>query len=109
MILTRRNILIGASCLVAAPAIVKYENIMKIHDPLVRGVRFQSWPFGEQHPLYHIGGSICVSDKHGQGEVINLGSFSQGFDLRKDRLSTFLPNVYKHNAHWENVYWKEIW
>ena len=88
MIVQRRNFLIGLASLLAAPAIVRAENIMPVraiilpvHDPLVRGVRFQSWAFGTKKPGYYCTGTI--GPESGRGVLKPLSHFLKHVDAHR--------------------------
>lgn len=52
MIIQRRNFLIGLVSMLAAPAIVRAENIMPVRKLIITDpwVSFQSWPIGSLQP-----------------------------------------------------------
>jgi hypothetical protein len=55
LITSRRSFITGLAALVAAPAIVRAGSLMPVKaiqppDPLVRGIRYQTWPFGQYQP-----------------------------------------------------------
>ena len=108
MEVTRRGLITGSVCLVAAPAIVKIENIMRIHDPLVRGIRFQSWPWDEERPPYWTAGSI-QQEKTADLTFNNYGWIADYMPINKVRLSTLLDSVNKHKLIYPDIVWKEIW
>lgn len=56
---TRRNFIIGA---VAAGATINLPNWAALADPLVKGVRWQTWPFDAPHPKIGWACGSCQSD-----------------------------------------------
>lgn len=67
---SRRSFITGLVALVAAPAIVRASNLMPVkimeNDPLVRGIRYQTWPFGLPQPGNdYWSGSSWVDDAQG--------------------------------------------
>jgi hypothetical protein len=63
----RRSFLLGLVSALAAPAIVRAESIMPVRalilppaEPLVRGIRWQSWPLGQKRPDFFAEGSMGV-------------------------------------------------
>ncbi len=91
MLIHRRNFLIGLASLLAAPAIVRAESIMPVRalilpepDPLIKGIRWQSWPIGTPMPSEMCEGSI--------------GHWSKGAALKPR--SYWLARLEKHKAVW---------
>lgn len=71
----RRNFLIGLTSMLAAPAIVRIENIMPVRalveptEQLIIGIEFQSWPWGTQPPgLDEVRGIIEGTVANAKGE-----------------------------------------
>lgn len=67
MIIQRRKFLIGLASILAAPAIVRVENIMPVRalilpEPWTMGAEWQTWPFGAPRPDEYAQGSICHQD-----------------------------------------------
>lgn len=69
MLFSRRKLIIGAISVVAAPAIVRIENIMSVRalvvpidDPLVFGIKYQSWPLKAARPYFFATGSFSSTD-----------------------------------------------
>lgn len=97
----RRQFLLGISALIAAPAIVRAEALMPVRsliiepavsDPLIRGIRWQSFPMGAPCPSEFCQGSI--GPESGRG-VLKPTSY-------------FLERLEKHKAHWANTYWQAM-
>lgn len=98
MIIQRRNFLIGLMSVLAAPAIVRAENIMPVRaltlpdDPLVRGVRWQSWPFDAPMPAEMCQGSI--------------GNWSNKAAMQP--LSHWLKALEKHRPNYPEMVWEPM-
>lgn len=92
----RRTFLTSLLSALAAPAIVRAESLMPVKlfvpsDPLVLGVRWQSWPFGEEHPT--VGGIA-------QATYIS--------DRKLEPLSYFMSEVDRYKKMYPNLVWKAI-
>lgn len=99
MIIQRRSFLVGILSALAAPAIVRAESIMPVRalilppdDPLVRGVRWQSWPFGAERPEFHCLGSV--------------GNWANKSKLKP--LSYWLKHVEKHRKWYPQMVWQPV-
>lgn len=88
----RRNFLIGCGALIAAPAIVRIQNIMPVrkYDPLVWGVRWQSWPICMGRPFTDYASSTITNE--------------QG----RKHLSHFIKSLDRHKDMWPMLEWKEL-
>lgn len=90
----RRKFLIGGAVLIASPAIVRATSIMPVrpYDPLVLGVRYQSWPWDEEKPdRDYISGSTQVVD-----------------GIPKP-LSEFMADSLKYFRSWDGMAFKPIY
>lgn len=99
MVIARRRFLTGLLAAIAAPAIVRLENIMPVrasivlpHDPLVPGIRWQTWPLGAVRPTEFAEGSI--------GPELGRGVLKP--------LSHFLKRVDKHRAIFPDLVWEPM-
>jgi hypothetical protein len=90
MILTRRNFLLFAPAVVAAASLMPVRSfLIAPDDPLVHGIRYQSWKPGEpryehRSALYHDGHHILMDDS-------------------VKPLSYFIRLLDKDIVHWEPV------
>lgn len=96
----RRHFLAGLFSAFAAPAIVRVENIMPVRalspepsDPLVCGVRWQTFPFGNPYPET----GFCTG---------SIGPESGRGVLKP--LSHFVSRIERHGQFWPDIYWKPI-
>jgi len=95
--ISRRGFLLGA------PAVVLASNLMPVRDwlrldPLIRGIRYQTWPFDEERPEMYFQGSISRWSN---------GSRFAGIDS-----SELVPASYFINQmgrYTEPTYWQLIW
>ncbi len=56
--ISRRNFIAGTAAVLAASSV----SVPTLAEPLVRGIRYQSWPFGAERPYYHWMGSVSTTD-----------------------------------------------
>lgn len=95
--LSRRKLLTGLGLLIAAPALVKASSLMPVkaykEEPLYPGIRFQTWPFNENHPSVEVG--------YAEG--------SQGTSRTKLRpLSYWQNEVRRYERMGYPIYWQPI-
>lgn len=104
MITSRRLFLTGlGAALVTAPAIVRATSLMPVKvilpepimrwlpddNRLVRGIVFQSWPFGEPKPYFHQHGRIVRTGSitsPGKADGKPLQFFLDQLSLHKDQM-----------------------
>jgi hypothetical protein len=105
--ISRRGLLIGASSLIAAPAIVRAENIMRISDPLVTGILINDKVapnFGLVRPDLYV-----AFDPYGvtrTGYLYNTPKWKPfGLEFPKVRLSEFTPLIDRYkDTGWFDSY-----
>lgn len=100
--LTRRGLIAGLASLLAAPAIVRVENIMPVRaviltppEPLIIGIRYQTWPFGSPCPEY--------DDNIGIMEGMTKTTDGTGRAIEH-----WLKRIAKHDRVWPELHWKPI-
>lgn len=91
----RRSVLAGLISVLAAPAIVRAQNIMLVRvlqppDPLVRGIFWQSWPFRTSRPEYWTNGMV----------------FTDFMPMKP--MSYFAAEMERHRSVWPNLDWRPL-
>lgn len=96
-LIQRRNFIVGLASMLAAPAIVRAENIMPVRnlivpEPMVHGLRWQSWRLGTERPEFFAVGSV--------GEELGRGPLKP--------LSHFLSHIEWHKKHYPELNWRPM-